>query len=276
MAPQEETKNSRNNHTQAIYIIRHGDRWDYQYPQWKETADRKGDPSLSTLGHEQARQVGSYLDNLFVNENIQAAQITLLSSPFLRTIQTSNELLSELKRTKGNVVDTVKINPEYCVFEFDFWNQGFHISLPDMNERKCYFPRLDENYESAFEPSLPEDRDMFFCRCDKAMKYIGDTYPVEDENNRVVIVVTHAACCVGLVKSATGLILQDINPAAPCSIYKLTRSQSNPKWDIDHHSKKNGINGFTAHMKNIDCNTRSWNHFGDRAVNNGYTGPAIM
>ena len=275
MAPQQESTSfeSVSNLTQTIYIIRHGDRWDYAHRDWKETAERVGDPSLSTLGHEQAREVGKHLDDEFFNEDVHADQITVLSSPFLRTVQTTNEMLAQIKKTEGNVADTVKIKPEYSVFEFDLRNHGFHNSLPDMDERKCYFPRLDESYETAFEPSLPEDRKQFFSRCDKAMKRISDTYPLEDEKNRVVIIVTHAACCIGLVKSATGLTPQDINPASPCSIYKLTRSCYDKKWTLDNHAKEGGMNGFTGHMKDIGTNTRPWNNFGDREIRNGYTGP---
>ena len=275
MAPQAENKpcNTASSQTQSVYIIRHGDRWDYQHPEWKETAERKGDPSLSTLGHEQARHVGRYLDKVFVDEDAHADQITLLSSPFLRTVQTSNELLGEIKKTKGNAVDTVKIKPEYSVFEMDLRCQDYHASLPEMDERKCYFPRLDENHETAFVPDLPEDLNKFLSRCDEAMKHISSAYPCEDEKNRVLIVVTHAACCIGLVKSATGMALQDINAASPCSIFKLTRKPRDTKWGIDHFSKEGGMNGFTDHMDDIGTMTRPWNNFGDKKVDNGWTGP---
>ena len=276
MSPQAENQQEQtfSNPVQSVFIIRHGDRWDYQHPEWKKTAARKGDPSLSTLGHEQARQVGRYLDNLFVEEGISADQITLLSSPFLRTIQTANELLAEIKKTRGNPGNTVKIKPEYSVFEFDLWGQDFHSSLPQMDERKCYFPRLDEHYETAFVPELPEDCQKFFNRCDEAMKHISDDYPCDEEGkNRVIIIVTHAACCIGLAKSATGMALQEINAAAPCSIFKMTRKSSDSAWRMDHYAKDGGLNGFTDHMENIGTNTRPWNNFGDKNVNNGWTGP---
>jgi hypothetical protein len=45
---------------QALYLIRHGDRWDYANPEWKASAKRPGDPPLSTLGHVQARETGTF------------------------------------------------------------------------------------------------------------------------------------------------------------------------------------------------------------------------
>ena len=284
MAPQSENQQAcdgplPSRRQQTMYIIRHGDRWDYQHPEWKKTAERKGDPSLSTLGHEQARQVGKHLDRIFVEEGVHADQITLLSSPFLRTVQTANELLAQIKMTKGHAgAETLKIKPEYSVFELDLWEHGYHESLPSMEERKCYFPRLDETYETTFVPDLPEDKDAFFARCDRAMEEISIAHShQEDGRNRVIIVVTHAACCIGLVKSATGLELQEINAAAPCSIYKLMRENSphdsNTGWKIDHYSEKDGMNGFTGHMDDIGTKTRPWNNFGNREVDKGWTGP---
>lgn len=276
------------NPQQSIYIIRHGDRWDYLHPEWKKNAERKGDPSLSSLGHEQARQAGRYLDQLFVKEEISTHNITLLSSPFLRTIQTSNELLAEMKQTAndnddGNdngddndnttAADSIKIQPEHSIFELDLWGQDLHSSLPEMEERQCYFPRIDGEYQTMFVPSLPETKKEFFERCDLAMEHISREFPCGNDKNRVIILVTHAACCIGLVKSASGVALEEINPAAPCALYKLTRMTNENEWDIDHHSKVGGMNGFIGHMKDVGTFTRPWNNFGNRDIDNGYTGP---
>ena len=269
---------------QSIFIIRHGDRWDYSHPEWKESAQRKGDPSLSTLGHRQAREVGQYLDTLFVKEGIHADDVTLLSSPFLRCIQTSNELLSEFRHCQGDVSETVQIKPEYSIFEFDLWNDGLHHSLPEtMEERKNYFPRIDVSHSSTFVPNVPESVDEFLKRCEKTMEFLEK----EHGSKPVLILVTHAACCIGLAKAATKLTLQDVNPAAPCSIYRLKRQRSTATditanspstWEMDHYSTENGFNGFTGHLKDDLGNTFPWNHFGRNEQNRGevgagYTGP---
>ncbi len=272
---------------QSIFIIRHGDRWDYQHPEWKKSAKRKGDPSLSTLGHRQAREAGQYLDKLFVKEGIQPKDVTLLSSPFLRCIQTSNELLSEFRNCQRDG-DHILIKPEYSIFEFDLWDDGLHHSLPpSMEERKLYFPRLDVSHQSAYVPKVPEDVDTFLKRCEETMVQLNKIHGTKP----VLILVTHAACCIGLVKAATQLTLQDVNPAAPCSIYRLTRTLqscdiddgvnkdnlSSP-WKVDHYTKENGFNGFTGHLKEDLGHTIPWNHFERNEENRsilsaGYTGP---
>mmetsp|Transcript_16573 Transcript_16573/g.24183 ORF Transcript_16573/g.24183 Transcript_16573/m.24183 type:complete len:276 (-) Transcript_16573:642-1469(-) len=271
MAPQGEPQES-TIATQSLYVIRHGDRWDYQHPEWKATSKRPGDPSLSTLGFEQARQVGQYLNQVFVEEDVTAEEITVLSSPFLRTVQTSNEMLAEMQDVKGDASDTVKIKPEYGVFELDIWNGDFHESLPNIEERQCYFPRLESDYSTLFVPDLPEDCEKFFDRCDEAMKRIGAAYPCHEDNNRVLIIVTHAACCIGLVKSGTGCAVQEITAAAPCSIYKMTRTTEEEKWTIDHYSKEGGTNGYTGHMKDVGSATVPWNNFGEDKT---YSGPPL-
>lgn len=254
---------------------------------WKETALRHGDPPLSTLGHRQARDVGRYLDDFIARENVHARNIVLLSSPFLRCIQTSNEILSVFQKTSGDVASTVSILPEYSVFEFDKFDQGYHDSLPSLTERKCYFPRVDEAYKSMFVPTLPEDRGRFLDRCDEVVHQLNGRYQLEvtteggeerEYNNapRVIIIVTHAAGCVGLTRSASGLELQDINPSPPCGIYRLDKVNNANTWDIDHHSKEGGMNGYTKHITcGIGGTTVPWNNFGDRKIDNGYTGPPI-
>jgi len=380
--------------SQSLYIIRHGDRYDYQHPEWKEETSpnynpniRKGDPSLSTLGFQQARQVGRYLDAIMTKENIAAEDITLLSSPFLRTIQTANELLSQMQmtqtrmRTNANTntntstknmhtctctsaSEYVEIHLESSIWELDLWDQKWHQSLPnDMSERMHYFPRVNarsccrhrhtstststsssSSLPSSFIPSLPETPETFLDRCDRAIRCISDNYPYcpdshfadGDDNNsgsecesdsdseskcdsesnsiggkhRVIILVTHAACCIGLSAKAAGLQLQDINAASPCSIYRLNRNMNmnmnmnmnkniiddvckeedgdssnggvsngnnDMRWTLDHYSKVNGMNGYTGHMDmkvNAELGkTYPWNNFGDRSIDNGWTGP---
>jgi len=257
---------------QSLFIIRHGDRWDYQHPAWRKTAERPGDPSLSTLGHRQARSTGSFLDSLFSKDGINARNIKLLSSPFLRCVQTSNEIISELKSTSGNAPDTLHIQPEYCIFECDFLSGDWHSSLPQMSERKCYFPRLDETYQSIFVPPLPETRETFLSRCDKTMKELNKAHTYRP--NSVIIIVTHAACCIGITKSATGLKLDEINAAAPCGIFKLVRSANVETWNIDRYDVKEGMNGYVDHLDDIGDKTIPWNHFGPRNDGgDGYTGP---
>ena len=227
------------------------------------------------------------MDELFSQENITADEIVLLSSPFVRCIQTSNEILSQFTKTKGDVAETVQIKPEYSIFEYDLHNHNYHASLPEsMEERKWYFPRVDLSYKTMFVPKLPEDCDMFMKRCDEAIQHVEKAYPI-DSSKRVIILVSHAAGCVAMAKSASRKTLQDINAAAPCAIYRLTREVDDDTassgcekgcWDIDHYSKEDGMNGYSKHLTDMGAHTIPWNHFGPKGENNGptkngWTGP---
>jgi broad specificity phosphatase PhoE len=148
---------------QYLFIIRHGDRWDYRDPSWKELpSSRLGDSPLSTLGHQQGRQVGQFMDK-FLKTNAITEDVTWLSSPFLRCIQTSNEAIQELTTTTttttttthGDRLQNIRILPEYSIFEWDGHDGEWHKDLPTLEERKHYFPRLDITYESFFTPRLP-------------------------------------------------------------------------------------------------------------------------
>lgn len=229
------------------------------------------------MGHRQAREVGVHLDSVFAKEGLQAKNITVLSSPFLRVVQTANEILSEFQKTdEGNVADTVPILPEYSVFEYDGRHGGkLHESLPTMEERKQYFPRLDETYTSMFVPTLPESTDQFFVRCQKAVDAINEKYPYQQPSSSAIIIVTHAAGCVALAAAAAGKPIHQMNPASPCCIFRLDRTDNSPTWTIDDHSIEGGMNGYTGHMSDMGVSTIPWNHFGAKTKENptGYSGP---
>jgi len=255
--------------TQYLYIIRHGDRWDYENPDWVEQSDRPGDPPLSTRGHRQARDTGKLLDDLLHQDGIAAENITWLSSPFLRTLQTSNEALNAMTKLENS--HKLPIYPEYSIFEWDGKNGEWHKDLPPMTEREHYFPRLDVSYESLFVPEMPEPRAQFHARCERAMEEFHKRFPYRPQT--AVVMVSHAAGCVNLCRVATKQSLSDITPAAPCSVYRLTRTSDTDVWNLDPHDLKGGMNGYSDHLDMKGGSTVPWNHFGDKSVHKGYTGP---
>lgn len=158
---------------QYLFIIRHGDRWDYSHPEWKKlSTSRLGDSPLSPLGHQQARQVGQFLDQYLEKRGL-THDITWLSSPFLRCLQTSDEALNAMKVANAHannqndesgesdddatakIQREIPIKPEYSIFEWDGHQGEWHKDLPPLEERKHYFPRLDMEYEGFFTPELP-------------------------------------------------------------------------------------------------------------------------
>ena len=121
--------------------------------QWKETALRRYDPPLSALGHQQARETGLFLDQLLSKEGITAERVTWLSSPYLRTLQTSDGAIQAFSKLDS---DQIRVCPEDGVSEYDSHNLQMHHDLPtDRSERLHYFPRLDLNYQSTLVPTMP-------------------------------------------------------------------------------------------------------------------------
>ena len=221
------------------------------------------------MGHRQAVETGKFLDNWLYENGFTTDDITWMSSPFLRCLETSNDALNSFRRLKA---DTLPILPEYSVFEWDGHDGEWHKDLPSLEERKNYFPRLDINYESLFIPTLPEARDKFQQRCQDAIDKLDQRHPFK--GGQVLVIVTHAAGAIMLSKVLTGGELHDVTPAGPCSIYGLTRTaDSGNTWKLDKHDKPNGFNGYTNHLSKQGSTTVPWNSFGDGKLK-FYTGPA--
>ena len=135
-----------------------------QPQQWKKVTDRPGDSPLSTLGHQQARETGAFLDKLLSSSNVAPNRITWMASPFLRTLQTSESALQRM--TMVDADGTIEILPEYSIFEWDHLQNGWHENLPELEERFHYFPRVKRGYQTMFVPELPgECTDSVLCRC---------------------------------------------------------------------------------------------------------------
>ena len=155
---------------QFLFVIRHGDRWDYANPEvgnrkvlsfhkvclcwshravvlqkkWKKSsASRTGDSPLSTLGHIQAQETGKFLDSWMNEKGFSADDITWLSSPFLRCLQTSNEALNSFRKVN---VDTLPIFPEYSKFTillcFFFEGRGKTSVFSNTYWRPCRHLRM--------------------------------------------------------------------------------------------------------------------------------------
>jgi hypothetical protein len=123
-----------------------------------------------------------------------------------------------------------------------------------------------------FVPQLPEPREQFHGRCQQVGAAIHKRYPYRPKT--AIIAVTHAAGCIGLAAALTNSTIADITPAAPCSIYKLTRNSSTSVWSIDAHDIENSMNGYTDHISEMGKSTIPWNNFADKKYFHGYTGPA--
>lgn len=140
--------NNKESRPQVFWIMRHGDRLNNVDRQWKKTARYPHDTPLSELGHNQARDVASHIvEN---DTNIQH----IISSPFLRALETANPLSQQLGMP-------IKV-------EKSVWETGCAEGPPLHLHAASNQFSLDDDYASAFVPTCGESTDDFFPRLSKA------------------------------------------------------------------------------------------------------------
>lgn len=98
---------------ELVLVMRHAHREDEDNEDWSDTAARPWDPALSPHGRAQAKEAA---------QNLVAAQSQLkieyvVTSPFLRCLQTSSEIVSQLQLPPGRwLVDFGMGEVSCCVF----------------------------------------------------------------------------------------------------------------------------------------------------------------
>ena len=184
---------------QVVWLVRHGNRVDFVDPNWKDTAERPFDPSLSPDGFEQAKKTGERL----IGEGITH----IFSSPYLRTVQTAHEI--------AQVLDlSVYLEPGLG----EWLNADWFPSTPELlppDQLKNLYPRIDLSYTPHVSPQYPETEDEALSRAGEAARRISSAY------GGTILMVGHGASVAG---AARGLI-EDlrIEECALCSLYKLVK-----------------------------------------------------
>lgn len=194
--------------SQTVWIARHGNRLDFVNPEWFNTALRRYDPPLSDDGFIQAAELGQRLKS----ENIRH----IFASPFLRTIQTANEVAKVLN---------LPIKLEAGLGE---WHNAEWMSEPPeihpQDFLKAEYPLIDWNYKSCVTLQYPESRAEVNRRTSATVKQLLDKF---DED---ILLVGHGASVFGLTKS---FIPDTANfSVSLCCLTKVVRDQ-NHNWDLE-------------------------------------------
>ena len=208
--------------SQRIWIVRHGNREDFQNPGWARTAERPYDPALSADGETQAREVGRSLRGEPVDR--------ILSSPFLRTIQTASHIADALDLPVCLEPGIGEILPDI---------QGMPALL-SREEQARRFPRIDWSYSAAGRLSYPESSNAGHNRAAAAAQALTARY-----HGKNLLMVTHGAPVVGIVKGLTGVTERITVPL--CCIFTLQRSADG--WQIVQRS-------VTSHLSNQETSKR--------------------
>eukprot|EP00546_Thalassionema_frauenfeldii_P003141 CAMPEP_0178935658 /NCGR_PEP_ID=MMETSP0786-20121207/24678_1 /TAXON_ID=186022 /ORGANISM="Thalassionema frauenfeldii, Strain CCMP 1798" /LENGTH=307 /DNA_ID=CAMNT_0020613851 /DNA_START=48 /DNA_END=971 /DNA_ORIENTATION=- len=214
-----------------IYLIRHGDRWDYANPSsWIELAKRTKnlvtDPSLSPLGHVQATETSvALLQDITSQTPKKKATTRILSSPYLRVIQTS-------------VPTANALGLPICIEEGLSEAMITPGKLPSPSERFAYFPQIDTDYESILRvkatPGFHCEKTGYPCEA-FAGKYVKRMEVMaklleEKYHGQTVVCFSHAAS-IALVAALLRCDLEGMK-FAPCGIYHLVRKKGVDKWEL--------------------------------------------
>lgn len=203
--------------TQIIWIARHANRLDFVNPEWFNTAERRYDPPLSDDGVEQAKQLAQRLQQ----ENIAH----IFASPFLRTVQTANEVAEVLDlpiKLESGLSEW--LNPEWMSAVPE------RLSIAALAE---LFPRIDPSYTARVVAEYPETAEQVMERSGKTAKLLADEFP-ED-----ILLVGHGASVLGATMGLVGGITRNEVNAALCCIVKIIRQDL--EWVME-------LNGDTSHL----------------------------
>jgi broad specificity phosphatase PhoE len=201
--------------TQTVWIARHGNRLDFVNPEWFNTAKRPYDPPLSQDGLEQAMQLGQRL----VGEGI----VHIFASPFLRTVQTANEV--------ANILDLpIKLEAGLSEWLNPAWMPTAPERLP-FNVLLESFPRIDPSYTSRVVAHYPETNEMVLQRTAQTIQRVTAEFS-ED-----ILLVGHGASVVGCTQGLVGGT-PEVH-ASLCCLVKVVRQEQG--WVME-------LNGDTSHL----------------------------
>lgn len=191
---------------QTIWIVRHGNREDFQNSEWAKTARRPHDPALSLDGEQQACELGVSLRGQPVHR--------IFASPYLRTLQTAHHIADALD---------LPIHPE----------PGIGECLPSVtetpeiiseDERSRRFGRIAA-HDACYQPIFPEPEDVAHRRAAETVQQLADQFPHEN-----LLLVTHASPIVGIVRHLTGM--QDKIRVPLCGLFTLKRQDMGNDWEL--------------------------------------------
>lgn len=192
---------------QVVWVTRHGNREDFVNPDWRKTAERPFDPALSPDGFVQAQKTGERL----VGEGITH----IFASPFLRTVQTANEIADVLDKR-------IYLEPGLA----EWMNPDWFPGVPEMLSYETLaqmYPRIDLKYTPFGEFTYPETVDDALERAGRTAHRLAGAYP------GTILLVGHGVSVTGAVEGLDPDL--EILECALCSIFKLIKNENG--WETE-------------------------------------------
>lgn len=164
----------------TLWLVRHGHRFDFAYPDWFTVAPQRYDPPLSAQGFQQVEQ----LSHRLAPEKIDH----LFCSPFLRTLQTGYLLAEKLDLP-------IKIEPGLG----EWLNADWMTETPQTvswEQLSLLHSRVDPSYRPYLWPQFPETETAMLARFSKMAQYLTQEF------DGALLIVGHSATVRGII---TGL-----------------------------------------------------------------------
>lgn len=198
-----------------LFIIRHGERLDKINLNWSTNALRPHDTPLSKMGHKQASHLGKWLYSKIPIRK----PAKIFSSPFIRCVQTANEIAQQLESlqnsgTFNTNISEICIEPGICEDPYYMkdmiCNQPWFLNAADLI---AISPRIKLNYSPIRDVSYQEISDKVYVENtntsteERLHNIIHEiiNHPYVNENGTAII-VTHAKPCVDMLRSLNPII----------------------------------------------------------------------
>lgn len=191
------------------------------------------DPPLSDLGMKMAFETAESLHEQCMNDPILPRPTKVISSPFLRCIQTANAISCKFD---------LPLQLDDSLFEVFFTDEV----LPSASERQRYFPRIDTTYKSIFKPQTDETYpEGSITRYHDAGLGLAAKFPKEN-----IVLVTHAGGVVAILASFLNCRIRDVPPAFPCGLFRLDFNAALQKYEL-HGEFSGGVNYLKSTGKTL-------------------------
>lgn len=215
--------------TQTVWIARHGNRLDFATPDWFLTAERPYDPPLYD-GEDIPHQPNGFKQAKRLGERLKREKIThIFASPFLRTVQTANEVAEALDLP-------IKVESGLSEWLNPHWMPSMPEKLPIEALHELY-PRIDLSYTSRVIPEYPETGERALARSGETAKRLAAEFP---EN---ILLVGHGVSMIGMTMGLLGVTAKPEINATLCCLVKVVRQGE--EWVME-------LNGDTSHLSETE------------------------
>ncbi|GAM23325.1 hypothetical protein SAMD00019534_065000 [Acytostelium subglobosum LB1] len=214
---------------QVVYFTRHGNRADWNNPDWAKIAERVCDPPLSDIGLNAASELGVECAR---NSSISPSHSIkhIIVSPMIRCIQTARAIAKQL----GNGI-TLKVEPGLID-----WHPDYEIEYLTTPELSALYPELiDINY-IPIVPLVKDKAETVYDLFKRSHDSIDGLLQRYSSLNEAIIVVTHACNCVSMTRHLLKNEEHQVGSGV-CHLTKLVRNANGGEWTVE-------LNGSTSHL----------------------------